>query len=577
MAGREGTRWRVAPRDPQADAEAARQLDLHPLVAAVLRNRGVEEPAAVRRFLQPSAEDLHDPSTLPDLAPVVARLSQAADRRERVLVHGDYDADGLTGAALLTRVLERLGCEVHYHIPHRVHEQYGVSEPAVVSAAQAGVTLLVTVDCGVADHGPLARARALGLEVVVIDHHPPGPTLPEGVWVVDPQRVDSAYPERELAGVGLAFKVASALCQARGVSEASLQRSFLDLVAVGTIADVVPLRGENRVLTALGLRVLAQTRSPGLRALLDLVGLVGPIRGSDVAFRVAPRLNAAGRIGDAADALELLLAEDPEQARVLAKHLDDANRARQQEQETVYQQARGAVVEQVDLAVDRVIVVAGPQWHVGVVGIVASKLLEEFNRPTIVLTDQQGELRGSARSVAGFDIGAALAECAPALLRFGGHALAAGLTLRPEDLEEFRERLRLVAAEALPEEALGPEVSVDAETRLAEISPALVEQLARLEPYGEGNPEPLFLSREVEVVECRPVGAEGRHLKLYVAQEGRTWEAIGFGLGAETEWIRPGAQLDLCYTPELSTYQGVQRLQLRLEALRPHQSGEQPA
>ena len=571
MTGSEACRWLLSPRDPLAETEIAAEVGTHPLVVAVLRNRGLRDTGAIADFLAPSLERLHDPALLPDIEPAVARLSQAIRAREAVLIHGDYDADGLTGTALLARVLSKFGCRVQFYIPHRVREQYGLSAAAIERASELGAGLLVAVDCGVCDFEAIAVARRCGMDVIVVDHHEPGERLPEGAWVVDPKRADSRYPERELAAVGLAFKVASALCIHERVSEASLQRNFLDLAAIGTIADVVPLRGENRLIAWAGLEVMAQTRSEGLQALLDICGVGRPVRAMDIAFRVAPRLNAVGRVGDGTDGLEMLLTDDPQEARRLALHLDSMNRDRQREQELVYQDALQMVRDEVDLDSDRVIVLASAGWHVGVVGIVASKLLEQYNRPTIMLVEDRGQLRGSARSVGGFDITAALRECSSCLLRYGGHALAAGLTLRPEDLDEFRRRLNLVASETLADEDLVAEVRIDAEVGLAEIDMDLINALQRLEPYGHSNPEPLLLTCNLEVLECRGVGQDGRHLKLYVRDEGRTAECIGFGMGAESSWIKPGTRLDLCYTPEINDYQGNRSIQLRLEAVRPAQ------
>lgn len=569
MKGREAACWLTAPRDPLAETRLAAETGVHPLVVAVLRNRGLEQAQEIAEFLAPSVARLHDAALLPDIAPVVERLHQASARRERVLIHGDYDADGLTGAALLAKVLAKFGCQAQYYVPHRLREQYGLSPAAIHRAAELGASLLVAVDCGVSEHQPIALARRCGMDVVVIDHHEPGATLPAGAWVVDPKRVDSRYPERDLAAVGLAFKVASALCRRERVPEDSLQRNFLDLVAIGTVADVVPLRGENRILAAAGLSLLERTRRPGLRALMDISGVAGTVRATDIAFRLAPRLNAVGRLGDGTDGLDLLLTDDPLEARRLALHLDSMNRERQREQEAVYAEAQRMIAEEVDLETDRVIVLASSEWHIGVVGIVASKLLEQYHRPTIMLVEEEGRLRGSARSLGGFDIAAALQECSAHLLRFGGHALAAGLSLRPEGLEEFRRRLNLVASARLSGEALIPRLVIDAEVGLHEIDEHLLASLQLLEPYGHGNPEPLFLTRRVEVLDCRAVGSEGRHLKLYVRQDTRAMECIGFGLGAEARRIEAGDRLDLCYTPEINEYGGTRGIQLRLEAIRP--------
>ena len=571
MKGREACRWLLPARDPLAERELSAELGTHPLVIAVLRNRGLRDAQEMADFLSPSLDRLHDPGLLPDIEPAIERLSRAVREREMVLIHGDYDADGLTGTALLARVLAKFGCRVQFYIPHRVREQYGLSEAAILRASELDATLLVAVDCGVSDHEPVAVARRCGMDVIIVDHHEPGATLPEGAWVVDPKRADSRYPERDLAAVGLAFKVASALCRHQHVSEASLQRNFLDLAAVGTIADVVPLRGENRIIAAAGLELLGHTHSAGLQALMDICGVAAPVRASDIAFRVAPRLNAVGRVGDGTDGLEMLLTDDAAEARRLALHLDTMNRERQREQEAVYTDALQMVQDKVDLDRDRVIVLSSSDWHVGVVGIVASKLLERYNRPAIMLVEDQGKLRGSARSVRGFDITAALGECSSCLLRYGGHALAAGLSLDPRDLDEFRRRLNLVAGESLDAADLVGQVTIDAEISLEEADERLVLALQRLEPYGHSNNEPLLLTRNLQVVEGRTVGQDGRHLKLYVRNDGQTAECIGFGMGAEGQWIKAGDRLDLCYTPEMNEYQGNRGIQWRLTAVRPAQ------
>lgn len=572
MRGCEAARWVIAPRDPLSETETAVATGLHPVVVAVLRNRGLTTTQQITDFLAPSVEELHDPGLLPDIEATVERLNQAVEQRERLLIHGDYDADGLTSTALLSQVLAKFGCEVQYYIPHRVHEQYGLSVPAIQRAAELGVSLLIAVDCGVTDYEAIAEARRAGVDVIVIDHHEPGPELPAGALVVDPKREDSCYPQQELAAVGLAFKVASALCHSRHVSEASLQRAFLDLVAVGTIADVVPLQGENRILAAAGLQVLQHTRSAGLRALLDICRVTKPVRAGDIAFRVAPRLNAVGRIGDGTDGLDLLLTDDPQEARRLALHLDSTNRQRQQMQDSAYSEALQLLSKQVDLKQDRIIVLSSPNWHIGVVGIVASKLLEQYYRPAIVLLEEKEQLRGSARSISGFDITAALRECSGSLIRFGGHALAAGLAVSPDNLDEFRRRINLVAAERIAPEQLVPQINIDAAIHLDEIDEQLLDELQRLEPYGHANPRPLFLSQEVEVLDSRSVGAQERHLKMYVRQKNRTVEVIGFGMGKQGKSIAAGDYLDLCYTPEINEYQGSRSLQLRLEALRPPQA-----
>ncbi len=563
--------WSVPPRDRAFEQQIAEATGIHPLVAATLRNRGLTNEAEIHAFLHPSADDLHSPATLPDIGPAVDRLVSAIGQREHVLVHGDYDVDGITACTLMTRFLSTLGVSVSYYIPHRVKDQYDLSAEVVKQATGKGISLLVAVDCGVSAHEAIAAARADGADVIVIDHHEPGPELPAGAYIIDPKRSDSEYPERELAAVGLCFKVASAVCEALEISQISLQRAFLDLVALGTIADIVPLRGENRVFTALGLQLLPQTRKVGLQALLDVCQLDSPLNTRDVAYCLAPRLNAVGRLADANEAMQLLLTNDENDGRKMANRLDSLNRERQQTQQQIYLDALAMIDEQDELQEAPVLVLDSPHWHVGVVGIVASKLLEHHHRPAIVLVDEGNEARGSARSLEGFDIAAALQACSDLLVKHGGHAAAAGLTIRRDNLPAFRQRLNELAAEMLGPEAVQPKLRVDAEIDLGEIDEQLLADLSALEPCGQDNPPALFACRGVEIRSCRQVGNKSRHLKLEACADGRCWDCIGFGLGAAADWIEPRQRLDLCFTPEINDYMGTEEVQLRLEAVRPSQ------
>jgi single-stranded-DNA-specific exonuclease len=412
------------------------------------------------------------------------------------------------------------------------------------------------------------EARKLGLDVIVIDHHEAGDALPDALAIVDPKRDDAQYPERDLASVGLCFKVGSAVCERLGLPQGSLQRAYLDLVAMGTVADVVPLLGENRIFTHFGLGLLPRTRKTGLRALLRMCNLDGQVRSSDIAFRLAPRMNAVGRMGDATDALDLLLTDDEEEATRLALQLENANRERQREQENTYRDALRMLDEQVDTENDRVFVLSSADWHVGVVGIVASKILERHGRPAILLVEQGDVARGSARSIGSFDISEALNRCRDTLIRFGGHALAAGLTLRTEHLDEFRARLNEVASELMPQESLCRRIKIDGELLLDEIDTELLDGLRSLEPYGQSNPDPLFITRRVEVLDFKTVGRDDQHLKLFVSQGERPVDCIGFGLGQESSWLERGTLLDICHTPEINEFNGLRGLQLRLEAIR---------
>ncbi len=559
--------WVAKPRDVSRERQLAQALSIHPVLAAVLVSRGLNSPAAASAFLSPSLDSLHDPFELPDLAAAVDRLLAALEGGEPILVHGDYDADGVTSTALLVRFLTKLGGQVHYYLPHRFNDAYGLSERAVRAAANK-VKIILAVDCGVRDHEVIAAAQQQGQEVIVVDHHEPAETLPPGALVIDPKREDSTYPERELAAVGLAFKLASAICERRDLPQRSLQRAFLDLVAIGTIADVAPLVGENRTLTHAGLQVLPHTRKVGLQVLLELCELHEPISARDVAFRIGPRINAVGRMADAHEALALLLADDETEARRTALHLESVNRQRQREQATTFGQAMEMVNAEVDLEGDRVILLARPGWHRGVLGIVAAKVLEATGLPAVMLSVEGEEARGSARSIPAFDIARALAQCDDVLLRYGGHALAAGLSVASERVDELRDRLNELGRAWIKEDDLRPRVHADCEVDFAEVDDDLAAGLARLEPCGEHNPQPLLVGRGARVIEARRVGADGKHLKLFLSAAGCHFEAIAFGHGQEMSWTQPGCELDMVFSPRMDDYGGLPRLQLVVEELK---------
>ncbi|MBD3292281.1 MAG: single-stranded-DNA-specific exonuclease RecJ [Armatimonadia bacterium] len=568
MASTRSSDWIIAPRDRDGDERLARELDIHPILAAILRGRGYQDASDAKSFLNPSLDGLHDPFLLPDLEPAVDRILHALDSDEPILVHGDYDADGITSAALLVRFLSTLGADVHYFLPHRFHDSYGLSERAVRQSADlAG--LIIAADCGVRDHEVIDCACAQGQDVIVVDHHEPGETLPDGALIVDPKRPEAEYPERELAAVGLAFKLASGVCEKLDLSHKSLQRAFLDLVAIGTIADVAPLVGENRIMASVGLTLLPHTRKVGLQVLMELCELRDRVTAQDVAFRLGPRLNAVGRMGDPTDALELLLTDDEMEARKKALHLDSLNSQRRSEQDETFRQAVAMVEAEVDLERDRVVVLAKQGWHRGVVGIVASKVLEHTGLPTLLMAVEGPMARGSARSIDGFDVSDALGRCDDLLDRHGGHSLAAGCELDAGRVAELRDRLNEIGRARITEEILTPQVAVDAEVPLSEVNQRLARELERLEPCGAANPEPLLVARDVRVLQSRTVGAAGKHLKMLVEAGARQIDCIAFGMGDRLDEVRSDSRVDLCFVPKIDDYTGVERLQLQVADVRP--------
>ncbi len=567
-------RW-VARAEEAEGAEAAaalaQVLSLPLPLCRLLVQRGHRTDPDARRFLRPRLDQLLDPLLLADVGPAAARLSRALDAGETILVHGDYDVDGICAASLYTRVLRRLGAKVETFVPHRVADGYDLGEGGVRRAVEVGAGLILTGDCGILAHDAVEAAGAAGIDVIVTDHHTPGATLPAAVAVVDPKRADSGYPEAVLAGTGVAFKVCQALARARGLEETWLWYQ-LDLVALATIADLVPLRGENRVLARVGLRVLRETRNPGLAAMLREAGLaeLEELAAGQVSHVLAPRLNAVGRIDDAAIGARLLLSEDEAEAAALAARLGELNRERQTLDRATLDEALALLARDFDPEADRVVVLAGEGWHPGVIGIVASRVVERIHRPAVLiaLNGAAPRARGSARSIPGFHLYEALAACAPHLQRFGGHAAAAGLDIEPARIAAFREALNAHARVVLPPEALVPELAIDLEVRLAEATSELCRYLRHLGPFGVGNPTPVFAARGVAMHgPARIVGKD--HLKLELLQDGVRLAAIGFRMAERADELAGGrARLDVAFQLVEDRWKGRSRLQARLVDLR---------
>jgi single-stranded-DNA-specific exonuclease len=559
--------WVPHPRRDSARArELARELSAPLPAAHALVNRGVESLDAARRYLDPVIEDLHDPFLLRDLDVAVQRIHEALAGGERIFLHGDYDVDGITSAFVLYSVLRELGGRVEVRIPHRTRDGYGLSLDAVEEAHRRGCGLVITVDCGVTAVEAVERARALGLDTIITDHHAPPPALPAAVAIVNPRRPGCAYPFKSLAGVGVTFKLAEALLKGRGGLERA--REFLDVVALGTIADVVPLVGENRVLARLGLVCLNQTRRAGLRALMGVAGLAGrPVTGGQVAFVLAPRINAGGRMGNAEQGLRLLLARDDAEAKDLAQSLEDDNELRRRYDEEALSEAAGRVESELGWPECASILLWSERWHPGVIGIVASRLVERFQRPAVLVALQGERGRGSGRSLPGLDLNAVLGECADLLEAYGGHALAAGLTVRRSRLPELRERLDRLVRERVPAEAFVPRLTIDADVRLNECDFPLVDWIERMSPHGLDNPEPLFQAADLTVDAVTTVG-QGRHLRLQVRDATGTAEAIGFGLGERAQEVAGARRCALAFAPTRNQWLGETRVQLKVKGVR---------
>ncbi|MFZ5639561.1 MAG: single-stranded-DNA-specific exonuclease RecJ [Bacillota bacterium] len=578
--------WRLAKEQPVLREIFAQKLGVPPIVAQILANRGILTLDEARIFLNGDFSHLHDPFLLKDMDRAVERINRALAAGEKIVVYGDYDADGITSTALLLGVLREMGADAGYYIPSRMGDGYGLSVQALEMLADRGVSLVVTVDCGVSAAAEVAFALERGIDVVVTDHHEPPEGLPPAVAVINPKRRDCGYPFKELAGVGVAFKLAQALTGARsdagagvpgrGIPLPEILQRRLDIVALGTVADIVPLQGENRILVKGGLAQLSNTCHPGLQALLKVSGLAGkPLDATRLAFGLAPRLNAAGRVGDPGMAAELLLTADQEQAAQLAKKLDKANDERQAVEARIFEQAV-EMTEAAGLAQNRVLVLAQPGWHVGVIGIVAARLVQKYYRPAVLLSIEEGTAKGSARSIPGFNIFEALSACSSLLVKYGGHNQAAGLTLEARRIDEFYAALEAHARESMADEQLIRQVAIDGEVCLTDLNCELYGHLERLAPFGCQNPGPVLVSRGTMVLDCRNVGADGSHLKMRLQKEQCVLDAIGFGLSSHPGLKDAPAGLDVAFALERNEWNDRVTLQLNVKDLKPSHVPDNP-
>ena len=544
----------MARVDNEDAVELGCALNLSPVAAGMLIRRGYDNPESARAFLNPSLKDLPNPRTFTDMDRAVVRILAAMDNKEPIAVYGDYDADGLTATALLCIFFSNLGLSPVPYVPHRLEEGYGLNEEALERLAQQGIKLVVTVDCGVSDHSAIEKARQLGMSVIITDHHQLPPNLPKADAVVNPQRDGRGL--RILSGVGVAFFIAGGIRQAlreRGYSGPEINLApLLSLVALGTVADVMPLTGVNRILVTMGLKHLARPSLPGLAALKKNAAVESDreMTARDLAFRLAPRLNAAGRMGSPQPGLDLLLTDAQDRADSLAGELESLNRERRRMQAETFKQALAMMDPDNN---NRTIVLAREGWSRGVVGLAASKLAELYRRPSILLALEDGMAIGSGRSISGFNLFAALSQCRDLMVRFGGHEQAAGLTLDPGNLPHLAEAFEAVAQQEIDESILIPTLDIEAEVTLNELQGGLMSELARLAPFGTGNPEPVLALREMKVVSACAVGGQS-HLKLCLSQNGRTLETIGFGLGDALPELGP--RVRVAVTRHTSQFRG---------------------
>jgi single-stranded-DNA-specific exonuclease len=564
--------WNILQEGEEQARLIQSQLGCHPIIARMLVNRGIMQPEEAQAFLHPSFNDLSDPFLLPDAEAAVERIKQALRHRERIYIHGDYDSDGVTSAALWYRLLTRLGADVLVHIPHRHRDGYDMRSKFVVEAKERGAAVILTTDCGIQRWTEVEEAREAGIDVIVTDHHEPGSQLPKAVAVVNPHRSDSRYPFPYLAGVGVAFRLGEALLRHLGHSVDGYRRALCDLAAIGTITDIMPVLGENRIIVKQGLETLRQGRKAGLRALMQLAKLnPEALTVRDIGFALGPRINAVGRMDDARIALDLLITEDPAEARELAERLERANVMRQEEQARITQEATQQI-QSLDLEENPCIVLYRENWNSGVIGVVANKITSQFHRPSVLISvdPESGTGRGSARSIRAFDIHQALTECQEYLLEFGGHAHAAGMTIQLENLPAIIRSLNRLASERLTPDDFLPTIDIEAEIEASEVTPRLLEDLKAFEPYGHDNEEPIFVSRGLQLMRIYRMGPDGMHLKLFL-KNGRNNEiaAVYWRNGELEQQLQCGDYFDICYRPKVDQYNGKLGVQLVIQDLRP--------
>lgn len=562
--------WVVTECDKTKVAQLAGEAGIPQTIAHLLINRGLTTADDIKNFFNPNLTHLHDPSLLPDLDKGVDRIVRAIKDGEKICVHGDYDVDGVTSAALLVRTLRALKANVGYRLPHRKHDGYDIKPATVEEIAANGVKLIVTCDCGTSAIQSVERANELGVDIIITDHHEPGAVLPPAIAVINPKRRDAAYPFPELAGVGVALKVAQGIVRKLGYSVDSFTNRFVDLAALGTVADVVPLLDENRAIVKYGLQAIPATKKLGIQTMLKVTKLTDkPLTAYYLGFVLGPRINAVGRMDDATKALELFLTQDKQEARMLAEEMEHHNSDRRMEQEKIYQEAIEQI-ESKDLEITPILVLSSEGWNTGVVGIVAGKICEQYSRPAILLNRDEvcGMGCGSARSIPEFNLVEGLRQCGDLLDRYGGHALAAGLSISLDNLEEFEERINDIAANVLGVEEIMPRLVLDAELQPMEIDHDLADALVNMEPFGMSNPEPVFLTRNLTVLDRQRVG-DGSHLRMRVTGDGGSpMTCIAFGMGELAESVQLGSVIDLCYNIRLNTFNGVESVQLIGKAIR---------
>ena len=553
-------KWELYEENENKVEELQKKYNINFLLAKILVNRGIIEKEQISKFLTPTRYDFYNPFLMPDMEKAVNRIIEAIKKKQKMIVYGDYDVDGITSITVLKSFLEERGVQIDYYIPNRIEEGYGLNKNALENIAKKQYQLMITVDCGISCKEEIDYANELGIETIVTDHHEVGDEIPNAIAVVDAKRKDSEYPFRELAGVGVVFKLIQALGQKLGLNEKEYLK-FLDIVCVGTISDIVPLIDENRVIAKLGLLLVERTKNLGLRSILVSSGYKN-IDSSTISFGIAPRINACGRMGDAKKALQLLLSKNSEEIELLTRKLNAYNAKRQEIEKSIFEDALNQI-EKKHLDRNKTIVVAGENWHHGVIGIVSSKITDIYFKPSILLCHEDNIAKGSGRSIPGFDLYSALQKCQDNIEKFGGHAMAIGITLKEENIEKFTKKFETIAEEEHIEEIL-PIIRIDAKIELDQVNREMVDSLKQLEPFGEANKTPIFLFKNLKIDSIRTL-SEGKHLKMTLRSNNTVIDAIGFNLGNLAEDYIIGDKIDLAGALEINAYGGMDSLQINIK------------
>lgn len=554
-------KWQIYETDENKIQEIEQKYQINKLLATILVNRNITKKEDIRLFLEPTRADFHNPFLITDMEKAVERIIKAIEKQEKVTIYGDYDVDGITSITVLKSFLQDRGLAVESYIPNRLEEGYGLNKQAIEKIAKSGCQLMITVDCGISAIEEINYANSLGIETIVTDHHEPGNELPKALAVIDNKRKDSTYPFRELAGVGVVFKVIQAIGMKLELKEEEYLK-YLDIVCVGTISDIVPLVNENRVIAKLGLMLIRQTKNIGLRSIINSSGYT-KIDSNSISFGIAPRINACGRMGKAEEALELLMSKNYNQVSELTQKLNNHNRIRQETEKNIFENAVKQIEEE-HLENNNAIIVGGHNWHHGVIGIVSSKITEMYFKPSILLSfEEDGIGKGSGRSIPGFDLHDALMQCMDTIEKFGGHSMAVGITVRKEKFKRFREEFEKIAQTAHIDEIM-PVIQVDSKIEIKDIDKEMVESLKQLEPFGEGNRMPVFVFKNLKIDSIRAL-SEGKHLKLTLKDNNTIIGSIGFNLGHLAEEYRIGDKIDVVGVLEINSFNGVDSLQINMK------------